>query len=317
MPVLPHIRELIGRRLEYGQWLHSGMLCIGCVDPGENEKMISVSVIPDASVGNSLAAHAAAFPYSSAFHFTVGSVSGVEHFSLRRSCGDGGRLVICNGTGLLIIQPDATAAASLSSTTSHAGIMFPYTLTAPAGGVRAVWVDVLNQLSRHPSWPMHKTPSLKWLDISCDLVGWKRAQSRDTPDPLFIVSVVVLCRRKSGAHVSAGYSQPAAAAAAVEAAGCTSNSSPTCYMRCLCVAYDARDASIRFSKVWAEREAPSTQTKISCDERKRRLQKLVEKNAGQLCDGAGGWQEFDMQPINSGQPLPYLDSVNSPWRITA
>lgn len=112
----------------------------------------------------------------------------------------------------------------------------------------------------------------------------------------------------------------AAAAAAVEAAaraqGGTDNS-PTCYMRCLCVAYDARDASMRFSKVWAEREAPSSQTKISCDERKRRLQKLVEKTAGQLCDGAGGWHAFDMQPINSGQPSPYLDSANSPWRITA
>ena len=88
-------------------------------------------------------------------------------------------------------------------------------------------------------------------------------------------------------------------------------------MRCLCVAYDARDSSIRFSKVWAEHEAPSNQTKITPEERKRRLHKLRDKNAVQLLEGAGCWSGFDMEPINTGQPLPYLDSRNSPWRLKA
>ncbi len=324
-PVLPHIRELAGRQLEYGQWLECGMLCIGCVDPGENEKLISVSIIPDASVGNLLQPSSGPgggriYPYSSAFHFTIGSVLGVEHFSLQRSCGAGGRFVMCNGTGLLIIQPDVKAVATPSSATSKSGIMFPFTLTAPGGGVRATWIDVFNQLSLHSSWPTYKTPSLKWLDSTCDLVSWKRSASHDDSTPLFIVSVVVLCRRAPGAHISAGYSQPAAAAAAVEAASRLQGSSdhrPTCFVRCLCVAFDARDASIRFSKVWAEHEAPANQTKISAEERRRRLQKLREKNAGQLDDGAGVWQAFDMQPINTSQPLPYLDSKNSPWRLTS
>ncbi len=323
-PVLPHIRELVGRQLEYGQWPDCGMLSIGCIDPGE--KVISVSVIPDASMGNVLAAPAraassdVAFPYSSAFHFTIGGVLGIEHFSLGRSCGSGGRFIMCNGTGILIIQPDHTATASLSPAVSSAGIMFPYTLTAPCGGVRATWIDVFNQLSLHVSWPTHKTPSLKMLDMSCDLVSWKRPSSPGDSTPLFIVSVVVLCSRAPGAHISAGYSQPAAAAAAVELAARTQGvaaSGATCFVRCLCVAYDARDASIRFSKVWAEHEAPSSQRKITPEERKRRLQKLREKNAAQLDDCAGGWQGFDMQPINATQPLPHLDSRNTPWRLKA
>jgi hypothetical protein len=325
--VLPHIRELAGRQLEYGQWLECGMMCMGCVDPGENETLISVSVIPDASVGNVPASSACtasrsiSYPYRSAFHFTIGSVLGAEHFSLQRSCGGGGRFVMCNGTGLLIVQPDPKAIASPSSAASKAGIMFPYTLTAPAGGVRATWVDVFNQLSLHSSWPTHKAPSLKWLDSTCDLVSWKRPAPQEDAAPLFIVSVVVLCRRAPGAHISAGYSQPAAAAAAVEAAarlpGSSSDNRPTCFVRCLCVAYDARDASVRFSKVWAEHEAPPNQTKITTEERRRRLQKLRDRNAGNLDYGAGGWQGFDMQPINSSQPLPHLDSRNSPWRLKA
>ena len=88
-------------------------------------------------------------------------------------------------------------------------------------------------------------------------------------------------------------------------------------MRCLCVAYDARDATIRFSKIWAEQEAPPQQVKITEGERKRRMQKLRDKNAGQLHEGAGGWEAFDMQPINACQPLPYLDSRNAPWRLQA
>jgi hypothetical protein len=332
-PVLPHISDVLGHQLEYGQWLDCGMLCLGCVD--SHQKLISVSIIPDASVGNSLAASggcassgATSFPYRSAFHFTIGSVSGSEHFSLRRSCGGGGRLVMCNGTGLLILQPDLSAGASPPSAPSSSDIMFPYTLTAPCGGVRATWVDIFNQLSLHSSWPTHKTPSLKWLDSTCDLVSWKRPSPPDDAAAVFIVSVVVLCRRAPGAHVSAGYSQPAAAAAAVEAAAAaaveaashsrtSSDNGPTCFVRCLCVGYDARNASIRFSKTWAEHEAPPSQTKITADERVRRLVKLRHKNAGQLHDCAGGWEAFDMQPINTRKPLQYLDSKKSPWRLQA
>ena len=162
-PVLPHIKDVSDRQLQYGQWLHCGMLCIGCFDSHESEKLISVSVLPDASVGNTPSPPCSAsppFPYTSAFHFTIGSVTGPEHFSLPRSCGAGGRVVMCNGTGLLIIQPDKAAAAAPSSAPSPSGIMFPYTLTAPGGGVRATWVDVFNQLSKHSTWPTYKASSL-------------------------------------------------------------------------------------------------------------------------------------------------------------
>ena len=324
-PILPQISNWVGNQLDYGQWLDCGMLCMGCVDL--DEKRISVSIIPDASVGNLLAAStrtgstasgAIAFPYSSAFHFTIGSVLGNEHFALNQSCGRDGRFIMCNGTGLLVIQPDPKATASLAPALSHDGMNLPYNLTAPGGGVRAIWIDVFHQLSRHTSWPTYKTPSLKRLDMSCDLVGWKCGDST----PLFIVSIVVLCSRAPGAHISAGYVQPAAAAAAAaaEAASRAQGSSgkgATCYVRSLCVAYDARDASMRYSKVWHEEEAPSNQQEITLKERKRRLQKLRDKNAAKSHDGAGVWRGFDMQPINSGQPLPHLDSKNSPWRLSA